>query len=106
METNTSRIDSLSKRTGHFRKAFARGLGRKASTLEQAAIDRAARLAALAEAAALDPDSNLNDVVRTDGAAQRARRDMEALLRQGKREPVHGPLGERLPTLTELLADG
>ena len=103
MEANATRIDGLSKRIAHFRKAYARGLGRKASTLEQAAIDRAARLTALAEAAALDPDSALNDIVRLDGAAQRARRDMEALLVQGKRAPTPANASQRLPSLAELI---
>ena len=83
METDTARIDGLSKRTAHFRKAFARGLGRKASTLEAAAIERAARLTALAEQALVDPNVTINDRVRIDGCAAKARRDMQAVI--GKR---------------------
>jgi hypothetical protein len=93
LETNANRIDGLSKRTAHFRKAFARGLGRKANTLEAAAIERAARLTALAEQALVDPNVSINDRVRLDGCAAKARRDMQALI--GKREPARGDALER-----------
>jgi hypothetical protein len=88
MDADTQQIDPLSKRVAHLRKAYARGLGHKASTLQAAAIDRAARLTALSEQALVDPSVTINDRVRLDGAAQRARRDMQAQI--GKREPV-GP---------------
>jgi hypothetical protein len=89
MARDTIVIDALSKRIAYFRKAFARGLGRKPSALESAAMMRAARLTALAEAAALDLNTNANDLVRLDNVAQRARREMEATL-VAKREPDDG----------------
>ncbi len=87
MERDAPRIDPLARRIAHLRKAYARGLGHKPSTLQAAAIDRAARLTALAEQAAADPQSTSNDVVRLDGQAARARRDMAAEL-GAKSEPV------------------
>src|SRR6266487_2471454 len=42
-------IDSLQKRVADLRRAFAKGLGHKPSTLQAAAIRRAALLAAQAE---------------------------------------------------------
>lgn len=78
-------IDPLSKRVAHFRKLFAKGLGRKATPLQAAALNNAAVLTARAEAAGLDPSVSLNDCVRINGAAAKARRDMEALL--AKRRP-------------------
>lgn len=84
MESDTPQIDALSKRIAHLRKAYAKGLGRKASTLEAAAILRAATLSAEAELALLDPSVSLNDKTRIDGAAARARRDMAAVLQATK----------------------
>jgi hypothetical protein len=98
LETNANRIDGLSKRSAHLRKAFARGLGRKATTLEAAAIARAATLTARAEAAANDPDITLNDVVRADNAAQRARAAMAALIAKPKPSAR-----DAVPSLAELI---
>jgi hypothetical protein len=88
--------DALSKRITHFKKAFGKGLGHKPSTLESAAILRAATLTAKAELAATDPDTTLNDLVRVDAAAARARRDMEQATRASKARPE--------PTLDQYLA--
>ena len=78
----------------------ARGLGHKAgTTLQAAAIERAARLTALAEQALLDPDVSINDRVRLDGAAQRARRDMQVEI--GKREPAGPNLEQYLASLPD-----
>jgi hypothetical protein len=87
LDTNANRIDGLSTRTAHFRKAYARGLGRKATTLEAAAIERAARLTALAEHALVDPNVSINDRVRLDGCAAKARRDMAAVLAKPVSKP-------------------
>ncbi len=84
MDTDHERIDVLSKRIAHLRKAYAKGLGRKATTLEAAAINRAAMLTAKAEAAGCDANCSPNDVVRLDNAAARARLAMSAAL---KRKP-------------------
>jgi hypothetical protein len=78
--------DALSKRVKHFKKAFGKGLGHKPSTLESAAILRAATLTAKAELAAADPTTSANDLVRLDNAAARARSDMWAALRAPKTE--------------------
>jgi hypothetical protein len=96
MAREPSPNDTLSKRIAHFRKAFAKGLGRRPSALQNAAMLRAARLTALAEAAALDPTTTANDLVRLDGAARRARLDMKATL-VAKREQLG-------PTLAEYIA--
>jgi len=99
MDAGTQQIDPLSKRVAHLRKAYARGLGHKASTLQAAAIERAARLTALAEQALLDPDVSINERVRLDGAAQRARRDMQVEI--GKREPAGPNLEQYLASLPD-----
>ena len=56
---------------------------------------RAARLTARAEAAARDPCVSVNDLVRIDGAASRARQAMLALL-AAKPTIAVLPLRERL----------
>jgi hypothetical protein len=88
--------DALSKRITYFKKAFGKGLGHKPSTLQSAAILRAATLTAKAELAAADPGTTLNDLVRVDAAAARARRDMEQATRASKERPE--------PTLDQYLA--
>ena len=93
MDADTTRIDPLSKRIAHLRKAYARGIGHRASTLQAAAMERAARLTALAEQALLDPNVTINDRVRLDGCAAKARREMAAVI--GKREPARGDALER-----------
>jgi hypothetical protein len=89
-------FDALSKRIRYLKRAFGKGLGHKPSTLQSAAIARAAVLTAKAEQAALDPDTTLNDLVRVDAAAARARRDMEQATRASKARPE--------PTLDQYLA--
>jgi len=64
------------RRTLALKRAFQRELGRKPTCLQRTAIDRAATLTAKAEAAALDPVTTANDVVRLDHAAARARAEM------------------------------
>ena len=99
MDADTPQIDPLSKRVAHLRKAYARGLGHKASTLQAAAIERAARLTALSEQALVDPNVTINDRVRLDGAAHRARRDMQAVI--GKRERAGPNLEQYLASLPD-----
>jgi hypothetical protein len=74
-------IDSLQKRVADLRRAFAKGLGHKPSTLQAAAIQRSAMLVAQAERVLADPTASINDKVRIDGAARRALIDMQATLR-------------------------
>lgn len=80
MNTDTLATDPLSKRTAELRKLFAKGTGRKPNRLEAMAIKRAALLTAKCEAAALDPETTANDLVRLDGAARKARADMQLVL--------------------------
>lgn len=74
-------IDSLQKRVADLRRAFAKGLGHKPSTLQASAIRRSAMLVAQAEQVLADPTATINDKVRIDGAARRALVDMQATLR-------------------------
>jgi hypothetical protein len=76
-------------RTLALKRAFQRELGRKPTCLQRTAIDRAATLTAKAEAAALDPVTTANDVVRLDHAAARARAEMFAMF-AAKRESDDG----------------
>jgi hypothetical protein len=99
LDQNRPATDALTKRIRHFRKAFAVGLGHRPSTLQAAAIDRCARLAALSEQALADPNTTNNDRVRLDGAYRRARIDMDALL-QIKPKLVSR---DSVPSLAELL---
>jgi hypothetical protein len=93
MESNAFASDALSKRVAHLRKAYAKGLGHKPSTLEAAALLTAARLTAEAERALADPAVSLNEKVRIDGAARRARADMKATLQANKRDLPAPSLG-------------
>jgi hypothetical protein len=77
------------RRTSALRRAFQRELGRKPTCLQRTAMDRAATMTAKAEAAALDPATTANDVVRLDNAAARARAEMFAMF-PAKREPDDG----------------
>jgi hypothetical protein len=92
--TNGSRNDALSKRITHFRKAFARGLGHRPTALQNAAMMRAATLAAQAELVLADPEASINDKVRIDGAARRALADMQAALQP--EGAAFAPLRDRL----------
>jgi hypothetical protein len=93
MGSDNSSSDALSKRVAHLRKAYAKGLGHKPSTLESAALLTAARLTAEAERALADPSVSLNEKVRIDGAARRARTDMWAVLKVNKRDASAPTLG-------------
>jgi len=90
--------DALAKRVAHLRKAYARGLGHRPSTLQSAAIDRCARLAALSEQALADPNVSNTDRVRLNGAYRRAKLDMDQLLQIGVPKP------RTFPSLAELNA--
>jgi hypothetical protein len=86
MESNTPTSDALSKRVAYFRKAFAKGLGHKPSTIEASALLTAARLTAEAERALADETVSLNEKVRISGEARRARQDLKATLEVNKRD--------------------
>ncbi len=96
------------------KRAFQRELKAKPTLLQRTLMDRAAVLTSRAEAAALDPGTSENDVVRLDGAAARARAAMFAALprREPKKETpeefVIRMRAERaaqgVPTLGQLLA--
>ena len=95
----SERDDRLSRRVAYLRRAFARGLGHKPTTLESAAIARCAQLTALSEQALVDPAVSLTDKVRIDGSAARARAAMDALLKAAKTKPS----ARDIPSLDELL---
>jgi len=91
MDSEPTQPDALLRRVRYFRKVFAVGIGKRATPLQAAAIDRAARLTARAEQAARDPNINANDLVRLDGCAARARDAMQALLDATKPKRALGP---------------
>ena len=72
--------DPLAKRVAYLRKVFARGVGKTPSAKQKLALARAALLTAKAEQAAEDPLTGANDLVRLDGLAARARRDLQLLI--------------------------
>jgi hypothetical protein len=89
-EPQARRVESL-------RRAYQRGIGRKLTLLERAAMLRAATLTVRAEMAALDANASLEDVVRLDNAAARARAKLVDLVGSLKRHKPVGPtFGERL----------
>lgn len=80
--------DPLQRRIAQLRRTFAQGIGGKASALQAQIIQNAAILTARAEAAALDPGCTINQVVRAENLARRARADMRAMI-EAEREPAH-----------------
>src|SRR5262245_1929194 len=95
----SSPIAAPDKRITELRKAFQRCLRRKPTMIERTAIERAARLTARAEAAAIDPDVTLDDLVRIDNLAARARARLADLIGEplGKRRKVASPFDALLP---------
>jgi hypothetical protein len=75
------------------RQQFAMVPGRKPTTLEAAAVQRAANLTAIAEFALANPSISLTDLVRLDHSAERARAAMAATLAKAR---------NTVPTLEEL----
>jgi hypothetical protein len=90
--------DPLQRRIAQLRRTYAQGIGGKASALQAQAIQHAAILTAKAEACATDPSVTVNQLVRIEGVARRARADMRALLDE-TRPP------EYRPTLDQMLAE-
>lgn len=86
----TTRDEALERRVKYYQRVFARGVGRSPTSLQRLAIARAARLSAIAEAVASNPNTTINDLVRADGSAARARADMAKVL-QAKPAKQLGP---------------
>src|SRR5262245_47513515 len=87
--TMSSSIAAQEHRAKQLRRAFQKALRRRPTTIERVVMARAAALTARAEAAALDPHVTLDDVVRVDNAAARARAKLADL--------IGAPLGQRRP---------
>ena len=81
--------DAQARRMLALKRAYQRELAHKPTLIQKTLIDRAAVLTAKAEAAALDPTTTANDVVRLDHAAARARAEMFAMF-AAKQEPNDG----------------
>jgi hypothetical protein len=75
-----SASDALTSRMRQLKRAYQRALKRRPTEIERTAMERAARLTVRAEAAALDPNATLDDVVRVDNAAARARAKLSDLI--------------------------
>jgi len=91
------------RRARELAKAFEDEIGGTISASQRLAIERAAALVALSEDAkarrlAGDRDISLDDVVRVDGAAQRA---VKALALDRKRQPAIMTLRDRLAAEAE-----
>jgi hypothetical protein len=67
----------LAKRIAYFRRHFARGRGRKSTSLQSAKTLHAAALTARCELAALDPNTTPGDLEHLERCARRAREEME-----------------------------
>jgi hypothetical protein len=80
LDRESSTLSPLAKRIGYLKRLFARGIGRTPTAKQKLALERAARLTAAAELAAANPLTTANDLVRLDGAAARARRDLQYLI--------------------------
>ena len=96
MNTKPAANAAQAARYEQLRRAFRRQVGGRGriTTLEETAINNAARLTAIAEAAATDPSTRIDDLVRVDGAAHRARTVLTKIV-DGKRKPA--------PTLADYL---
>ena len=87
-----------SERAKQFVRVWQRQLRRKPTIVEGAAMRRAGELAAVAElvrARVLAGTASVDDLVRADGAARRAARDLEAVF---AKRPAPA-----LPSLQELM---
>lgn len=99
MDTTAPPAEPLSVRIARLRRTFVKGVGRNTNGMERLAIDRAARLTAIAELATENPDTPYTDIVRLDHSAARARRDMDALLR------IKPKPRDDVPSFEDLLAE-
>jgi hypothetical protein len=66
--------DAQARRVEELRRAFQRLLGRRPTLIEKAAMLRSAALVARAEALALDPSADVNEVVKLNNLAARTLR--------------------------------
>jgi hypothetical protein len=80
--------DQLAERIAYLKRTFARGIGRTPSAKVKLALTRAAVLTAKAEASAASVLTSANDTVRLDGAAARARRELQHLIDRDRRDPA------------------
>lgn len=85
------------RRVRQLRRAFQRELGRMPTTIQTTLINTAAILQARAEACALDNTTTINQIVRIQNLARRARLDMLASFVDS--QPQHDP------TYDELMAE-
>jgi hypothetical protein len=92
---NGTATDTLEQRIKRLRRAYGRGLGHKPSLVEEATMARAARLTARAEAAARNPALGIDQLVRIENCAARARQQMFDMLRP-KSQPAGSSLEEYL----------
>ena len=89
------------RRIAELKRAYQRVLRRKPTMIERTAMERAGRLTARAEAAAVDPAVTIDDLVRLDNAAARARARLADLIgglgrRNVRPAPDSGDVGERV----------
>jgi hypothetical protein len=97
MTSDSSQLPSLEKRIAYYRRRFAKGVGKTPTVMQKLIIIRAATLTAQSEIVLADPAVSINDKIRADHAAERARRALQEMLDAVKREPSHNiPLRERL----------
>ena len=69
-------IEAQARRVEELRRAFQRTLNRRPTLIEKAAMKRAAGLVARAEAVALDPNADINEVVKLNNLANRILRSL------------------------------
>jgi len=89
--------DAQADRMAELMRAYQRQLGRRPTTIQRTLRDRAAHLTAIAEFAARDPRVSLDDVVRLDHSAARARAEFAAAITRTT---------EEMPFLAALLTGG
>ncbi len=70
--------DAQTKRVAQLKRAYQKQLHAHPTTIQRTLMTRAAVLTAKAEACALDPHVSLEDLVRLDNVAARARIEMAA----------------------------
>ncbi len=106
MPTDSSTDSALSKRVTYWRKTLARGrVGGTPTKFQRNALDRAAKLSAIAEAALADASIPLDIKIRADGAAHRARVALDTLLAASKpSEPSLGDILREAATTDALVA--
>jgi hypothetical protein len=79
--------DAQARRVEELRRAFQRLLNRRPTLIEKAAMLRSAALVARAEALALDPNADVNKVVKLNNLAARTLRSLGIKTAPGKAPP-------------------